>query len=123
LGAAVDYLENIGMDKIREHEIKLNEYFLEKLKQFEQIQIIGPKEADKRAGLVSFFIKNIHAHDIASVLNGYGIAVRSGHHCVMPYHVKNNFSATTRVSYYLYNTEEELDKLIEGLKKAFSLLS
>lgn len=122
LAAAIDYLENIGMEEIREHEIELNKYFLEKLSHMEEIKIIGPKEAEKRTGLVSFIVKNVHAHDVASVLNGFGIAVRSGHHCAMPYHNKKNLPATTRVSYYLYNTKEEIDKLIEGLKKAIELL-
>jgi cysteine desulfurase/selenocysteine lyase len=122
LATAIGYLENIGMDEIREHEIELNKYFLEKLSHMEEIKIIGPKEAEKRTGLVSFVVKNVHAHDVASVLNGFGIAVRSGHHCAMPYHNKKNLPATTRVSYYLYNTKEEIDKLIEGLKKAIELL-
>jgi len=122
LGSAIDYLESIGMEKIREHEIELNKYALEKLTKISGLEIIGPKEAEKRTGLISFIMKNIHAHDIASVLNGYGIAVRSGHHCAMPYHVKHGFSATTRVSFYLYNTKEEIDKLEDALKKAVKIL-
>ena len=110
------------MEKIREHEIELNKYALEKLTKISGLEIIGPKEAEKRTGLISFIMKNIHAHDIASVLNGYGIAVRSGHHCAMPYHVKHGFSATTRVSFYLYNTKEEIDKLEDALKKAVKIL-
>jgi cysteine desulfurase / selenocysteine lyase len=122
LAAAIDYLEKIGMDEIKEHELELNKYLLEKISHIEQVKIIGPKEAEKRTGIVSFTVKKIHAHDVASVLNGFGIAVRSGHHCAMPYHKKNNLPATTRVSYYIYNTKEEIDKLIEGLKKAIELL-
>jgi cysteine desulfurase/selenocysteine lyase len=122
LAAAVDYLESVGMDEIRKHEIELSKYTLEKSSEIKDVQIIGPKEAEKRTGLISFVIKNIHAHDIASVLNGFGVAVRSGHHCVMPYHKKHGLSATTRSSHYLYNTKEDIDKLIEGIKKAIELL-
>jgi cysteine desulfurase/selenocysteine lyase len=122
LAAAVDYLENVGMEEIRKHEIELNKYALEKLAEIKDVKIIGPKEAEKRTGLISFVIKNVHAHDIASVLNGFGVAVRSGHHCAMPYHKKHGLAATTRLSHYLYNTKEDIDKLIEGINKAIELL-
>jgi len=122
LASAIDYLENIGMDEIRNHEIELNKYTLEKLKEIKNLEIIGPKEAEKRTGVISFVVKNVHAHDIASVLNGFGVAVRSGHHCAMPYHRKHKISATTRISHYLYNTKEDIDKLIEGINKATELL-
>lgn len=122
LAAAVSYLQKIGMDEIREHEISLNKYLLEKLFEIKEVQIIGSKNPEKRTGVVSFIVKNVHAHDIASVLNGYGVAVRSGHHCTMPYHKKRGLAATTRVSHYLYNTTEDTDKLIEGLKKAIEVL-
>ena len=122
LAAAVSYLQKIGMGEIREHEIFLNKYLLEKLFEIKEVQIIGSKNPEKRTGVVSFIVKNVHAHDIASVLNGYGVAVRSGHHCTMPYHKKRGLAATTRVSHYLYNTTEDIDKLIEGLKKAIEVL-
>jgi cysteine desulfurase/selenocysteine lyase len=122
LASAIGYLENIGMDEIRNHEIELNRYALEKLSSITNLEIIGPKEAEKRTGLISFVVKNVHAHDIASVLNGFGVAVRSGHHCAMPYHRKHQISATTRISHYLYNTKEDIDKLIEGVNKAIELL-
>lgn len=122
LAAAVSYLQKIGMGEIREHEISLNKYLLEKLFEIKEVQIIGSKNPEKRTGVVSFIVKNVHAHDIASVLNGYGVAVRSGHHCTMPYHKKRGLAATTRVSHYLYNTTEDTDKLIEGLKKAIEVL-
>jgi cysteine desulfurase/selenocysteine lyase len=122
LASAIGYLENIGMDEIRNHEIELNRYALEKLSSITNLEIIGPREAEKRTGLISFVVKNVHAHDIASVLNGFGVAVRSGHHCAMPYHRKHQISATTRISHYLYNTKEDIDKLIEGVNKAIELL-
>lgn len=121
--AAADYLEKIGMDNIKKHEIGLNRYLLEKIKEIDKLKVIGPKEAEKRTGLVSFAIAGMHAHDVASILNDYGIAVRSGHHCVMPYHAKIGLAATTRASFYLYNTEEEIDQLVEGIKKATEVLS
>jgi len=123
LGAAVTYLSNIGMDNIRNHEIELSKYLLERLKEIKGINIIGPREADKRTGLISFYFLNIHSHDIASVLNTLGIAVRSGYHCAMPLHNKLNIPSTVRVSYYLYNTKEELNTLLNGIKKAVDILS
>jgi cysteine desulfurase/selenocysteine lyase len=122
LGAAIDYLENIGMDEVRKHEIELNKYTLEKLSAIPAVQVIGPKEAEKRTGVISFVVKNVHAHDTASILNGFGVAVRSGHHCAMPYHRKHGLVATTRSSHYLYNTKEDIDKLIEGVNRAITLL-
>ncbi|HOF50135.1 MAG TPA: cysteine desulfurase [Candidatus Colwellbacteria bacterium] len=121
--AAADYLEKIGMDDIRQHEIGLNKYLSEKIKEIDGLKVVGPKEPEKRTGLASFSIAGIHAHDVASVLNDYGIAVRAGHHCVMPYHAKIGLTGTTRASFYLYNTEEEIDRLVEGIKKAVEILS
>jgi cysteine desulfurase/selenocysteine lyase len=121
--AATDYLEKIGMDDIRQHEIGLNKYLSEKIKEIDGLKVVGPKEPEKRTGLASFSIAGIHAHDVASVLNDYGIAVRAGHHCVMPYHAKIGLTGTTRASFYLYNTEEEIDRLVEGIKKAVEILS
>lgn len=122
LAASIDFLESVGMEEIRKHEIELNKYTLEKLAEISGVKIIGPKEAEKRTGVISFITKNVHAHDIASILNGFGVAVRSGHHCAMPYHKKHGLAATTRTSHYLYNTKEDIDKLIEGVTKAVELL-
>jgi len=123
LAAAIKYLQEIGMSEVRKHEVELNRYTLEKLNSIEGLKIIGPKEAEKRTGLVSFTIEKLHAHDIAAVLNGMGIAVRSGHHCSMPIHKKLNISATVRASWYIYNTKEDIDKLVEGIEKAKQILS
>jgi cysteine desulfurase/selenocysteine lyase len=123
LASAIDYLSSIGMEKIREHEIKLNEYALEKIRGIEGIEILGPTNPSERTGLVSFYSPIIHAHDIASVLNSMGVAVRSGHHCAMPLHKELNIPATVRASYYIYNDTSDIDKLIEGVEKALKMLS
>ncbi len=123
LGAAIDYLQNIGMDNIRNHEVELNKYALESLGKIKGVRIIGPLDPEKRTGLVSFTVEGVHSHDVAAVLNSIGVAVRSGHHCVMPFHKKLGLPATTRASWYLYNQKEDIDKLVEGINKAIEILS
>ncbi|OGC47312.1 hypothetical protein A2886_01755 [candidate division WWE3 bacterium RIFCSPHIGHO2_01_FULL_42_13] len=123
LSAAIDYLEGIGMENVRKHEIELTTYALEKLGEIEGLTILGPQEAEKRSGLVSFIIKKIHPHDIAAILSQKGIAVRSGQHCTMPLHDRLGISASVRASFYIYNTKEDVDKLIHELKEAKKLLS
>jgi len=120
--AAIDYLNNIGMDEIREHEVEMNKYAIKKLQEIENLEIIGSLEPLDRAGLVSFVIKDIHAHDIAAILNTEGVAVRSGHHCAMPLHSKLDIPASVRASYYIYNTKEDIDKLVSGIKKGIEIL-
>ena len=122
LGAAVDYLSNIGMQNIRDHEIELNEYALKKLPEISGLTILGPKNPKDRTGLISFTVEGLHGHDIASVLNSCGVAVRSGHHCAQPLHKNLNIPASTRASYYLYNNKEDIDVLYEGILKAIELL-
>jgi cysteine desulfurase / selenocysteine lyase len=117
LGAAIDFLQEIGLDKILEHEHKLAAYTLEKMSTIEGLTIYGPKEADKRAGVVTFNLSDVHPHDVATVLDAEGIAVRAGHHCAQPLMKWLDVSATARASFYLYNTEEDIDKLVEGLAK------
>ena len=120
-GAAVDFLDQVGMNKISEHERRLSGYALEVIGAIKGIKILGPS-ADKRGGVVSFTIEGIHPHDVAQLLDRAGIAVRAGHHCAMPLHQKLNLSASTRASFYLYNTLEEIDALEKGLetvKKVF----
>jgi cysteine desulfurase / selenocysteine lyase len=117
LGAAVDFLNEVGLDKIAEHEHKLTVYAFEKLSSVEGITIYGPMDPAKRSGLVTFNIQDVHPHDVATVLDAEGIAVRAGHHCAQPLMKKLCASATARASYYLYNTEEDIDKLVEGLLK------
>ncbi|MCE1254035.1 MAG: cysteine desulfurase [Anaerolineae bacterium] len=115
-GAAVDYLKNIGMENVEAHEREIATYALNMLSDFPGLQVIGPS-ADKRGGVTSFVMDNIHPHDVAQILDSEGIAVRAGHHCAMPLHEKYRLPATTRASFYVYNTKEEVDKLIIGLKK------
>ncbi|QFT90480.1 putative cysteine desulfurase [Bacillus sp. THAF10] len=114
LGAAIDFLEQVGMDNILAHEHKLADYAMNRMSEIEGITIYGPK---KRAGLVTFNIEDVHPHDVATVLDAEGIAVRAGHHCAQPLMKYLNVSSTARASFYLYNTEEEIDKLVASLVK------
>lgn len=118
LGTAVDYLEKMGMSNIRKHEKELTEYALEKLEGMKDLTIYGPMDSEKHGGVISFNLGDIHAHDLASVLNDDGIAIRSGHHCAMPLHARLGITASARASFYLYNTPEEIDKLVTALEKA-----
>ena len=117
LGAAIDFLNEIGLDNIAEHEHKLAAYALEKMSSVPGMTIYGPLDAAKRAGLVTFNINDVHPHDVATVLDAEGIAVRAGHHCAQPLMKWLKASATARASFYLYNTEDDIDKLVEGLVK------
>jgi cysteine desulfurase/selenocysteine lyase len=117
LGAAIDFLNEVGLDNIAEHELKLSQYALEKLSTIEGISIYGPMDPAKRSGLVTFNIEDVHPHDVATVLDAEGIAVRAGHHCAQPLMRWLKATATARASYYLYNTEEDIDRLVEGLVK------
>lgn len=114
LGAAIDFLEEIGMDNIAHYEHKLAQYAMEKVSEVEGVTIYGPKE---RAGLVTFNIDDVHPHDVATVLDAEGIAVRAGHHCAQPLMKWLKVSATARASFYLYNTEEEIDVFVKALIK------
>ncbi|MCH9009631.1 MAG: cysteine desulfurase [Chloroflexi bacterium] len=119
LGAAIDYLNDIGMQNVRDHEKQLTQYALEAFKELEEELILyGPVDMDVRGGIVSFHHPEVHPHDLGTILDSRGIAVRTGHHCTMPLVKSLGVSATARASFYLYNTEEEVDLLIEGLKDA-----
>ena len=113
LGAAIDFLNEIGLDQIQDHEHKLAQYAQERMNTVEGMTIYGPQE---RAGLVTFNLSDVHPHDLATVLDAEGIAVRAGHHCAQPLMRWLEVSATARASFYLYNTEEEIDRLVEGLQ-------
>ncbi|MFF2888409.1 cysteine desulfurase [Paenibacillus sp. NPDC057967] len=113
LGAAIDFLESIGMDEIDRHEKQLAAYAYDKLSTIDGLTIYGPKE--NRVGLVTFNLDDVHPHDVATVLDSKGIAVRAGHHCCQPLMRWLNVSATARASFYLYNTEEDIDRLTDGL--------
>ena len=123
LGYAVDYLNQLGMENVRQHEIELVTYALDQLNQVEGIRIYGPQDPAIRGGAIPFTLGDIHPHDVAAVLDSEGIAVRAGHHCAMPLHDKYGLSATTRASFYIYNTPEDVDRLVEGLDKVIGLLA
>lgn len=120
LGAAVDYLTGIGMEWVRAHEIELTRYALARLQTLagRGLAIYGPPRAEDRAGVISFNLGDIHAHDLASLLDTEGVCVRAGHHCTMPLMDKMGWSATARASFYIYNSEEDVDVLIGALEKA-----
>ena len=118
LGVAVDYLSRIGLDKIRQHEKEITQYALNRLKEFVEVKIYGPTDVEKRGGLVSFTFSDIHPHDLSTFLDQEGVAIRAGHHCAMPLHKKLGIAATARASFYLYNTRDEVDALVEALHKA-----
>lgn len=120
LGAAVDYLGAVGMDWVFEHERELTAYAWSRLQEVEGLRILGP-EPSRRGGLLAFVLGDIHPHDIAAILDQDGIAVRAGHHCAQPIHDHYGLSATTRASFYIYNTEEEVDRLVLALYKAKAL--
>ncbi|MBS4205228.1 cysteine desulfurase [Lederbergia citrea] len=117
LGAAIDFLNEIGLDHILAHEHQLAAYALEKMSTIDGLTIFGPKEANKRVGVITFNMDDVHPHDVATVLDAEGIAVRAGHHCAQPLMKWLDVSATARASFYIYNTEQDIDKLVEGLVK------
>ncbi|MCL7749960.1 cysteine desulfurase [Halalkalibacter alkaliphilus] len=114
LGAAIDFLEEVGLDNVLKHEHELAEYAIERLSEIDGLKIFGPK---KRAGVVTFNLDDVHPHDVATVLDAEGIAVRAGHHCAQPLMKWLEVTATARASFYLYNTKEDVDALVTGLVK------
>jgi len=117
MGVAIDYVTGVGLDAIAEHEHELVEYALARLGELPYVTVFGPP-ADRRAGIVSFDVEGVHPHDVAQVLDWEGVAVRAGHHCTQPLMTKLGVAATTRASFYLYSLPEEIDRLIEGVRKA-----
>ncbi|EGP93223.1 cysteine desulfurase [Nitrosarchaeum koreense] len=117
LGTAIDYLTKLGMENIREHEIELTKYAIEKLSQVKGLTIYGTKDISKRGGVISFNFSDVHPHDVAQIIDEEGIAVRSGHHCAQVLMERLNVAATSRASFYIYNTKEEVDSLITALTK------
>lgn len=115
LGAAIDFLTEIGLDEIHQYEKQLVRYALEQMKEIDGLAIYGPLE--NRSSLITFNLEGVHPHDLSTVLDSYGIAVRAGHHCAQPLMRWLNVTATARASFYLYNTEEDVDALVAGLKK------
>lgn len=118
LAAACDYLTEVGMDRVAAHEHALTEYALKHVGAIEGVRIVGPTEAVDRGGAVSFVVDDIHPHDLGQVLDDKGVEVRVGHHCAWPMHRKLGIVASTRASFYLYNTLEDVDALVEAIKAA-----
>ena len=116
LGAAIDYLQSLGMDNVRQHEIALTEYALTAFQELEEVKVYGPRDVSQRGGIISFYGGDVHPHDIGTMLDREGIAIRTGHHCAMPLMNKLSVPATARASFYIYNTEEEVDLLVSVLK-------
>ena len=114
----LDYLNDLGMENVREHEINLTDYALKKLSKINGLEIYGNNNPERRAGVIAFNIKGIHAHDMATLLDEKGICVRASHHCAMILHRKLGISGSARASFYIYNTKKDVDKLIEGINYA-----
>ena len=123
LGAAVDYLNQFGMDNVRNHERTLVDYALEKLQDVSGITIYGPQDPELHGGAVSFTLPNVHPHDLATLIDREGIAVRAGHHCTQPLMDRLGVPATTRASFYIYNRPEEVDQLVTGIQKAVKVFA
>jgi cysteine desulfurase/selenocysteine lyase len=118
LGAAAEYLMELGMGRVREHERELLEYALDVLpRELPSLQLYGPLDPDLRGGVVPFNVPGVHPHDVAQVLDRFGIAVRAGHHCTMPLHERLDLAATARASFNVYTTRADIDSLVAGLKE------
>lgn len=115
LGAAVDYLSELGMDAVAEHERAITGYALEGLATIPGLRVLGPLTAEERGSAISFTLDQVHPHDVAQVLDARGIAVRAGHHCAKPAHARFAVQSSTRMSSYLYTTPGEIDALVDGL--------
>lgn len=123
-GAAIDYLTKIGMDNVRQHEIELTKYAIDEFSKVPGLEIYGTKDITKRGGVISFNFADVHPHDVAQIIDGEGIALRSGHHCAQVLMERLNVAATSRASFYIYNTKDDVDALINSLNivaKVFKL--
>ena len=121
LAAAADYIDDIGRERIERHEHELAQYALDRLAEFDDIEVFGPGQGQRRAGLVAFDVDGVHAHDLSEVLNDYAVAIRAGHHCTQPLHDKIGVTATARASFYIYNTKDEIDTMVEAIDDARAL--
>ena len=121
LAAAADYLDDIGMEAVQAHEEWLSEYALERLGAEDDVTIYGPADPVDRSGLVGFTLDTVHAHDLASIMNDYAVAIRAGDHCTQPLHDRLGVAATARASFYIYNTRAEIDVLVDALDAARSI--
>ena len=118
LGEAVRFLTEVGMEDIQAHEHKLTEYALEQMQAIDGLRIAGPLTADNRGGAIAFTVEGVHPHDLGQVLDSEGVAIRTGHHCAWPAHRGLNLQSTSRASFYLYNTMDEVDTLVSSIRKA-----
>ncbi|NIP56953.1 MAG: aminotransferase class V-fold PLP-dependent enzyme [Gemmatimonadetes bacterium] len=116
MGAAVEYLEGLGHEAILDHEARVMGYALERLSRVEGLKLFGPEDPSERSGAVSFTLGDAHPHDVATILDSEGVAVRAGHHCAQLVMKRFGVSATARASFYLYNTTDDVDRLVEGLE-------
>jgi cysteine desulfurase/selenocysteine lyase len=123
LGAAVDYLRKLGMKNVHDHEKQITGYALSKMAEIKGLEVYGPKDVSKRVGAISFNLGDIHAHDLASIMDEEGIAIRSGHHCAQPLMEFLQIPAASRASFYVYNTNDEVDAFIGALDKARKLFN
>jgi len=121
LGAAVDFLSAVGMESVQAHGRALMAYALERMGEVPDLRLLGPRSLDERSGVVSFTLADVHPHDLATILDGAGVAIRAGHHCTQPLMRRLGVAATARASFYLYNTREDVDRLIEALHHARAL--
>jgi cysteine desulfurase/selenocysteine lyase len=121
LGAAVDYLAGLGMERVRAHEHQLTAYALERLAELESLRVIGPADADGRGGVISFELRGVHPHDVAELLDRDNVCIRAGHHCAMPLMRRLGVPATARASFGPYNTRADVDALVDSLGRARDL--
>src|SRR5699024_6550623 len=120
LGAAVDYLSELGMANVAAHEQAVTAYALRRMAEVDGLRVLGPAEALDRGGAVSFELAGVHPHDVSQVLDSAGVAVRAGHHCAKPAHARFGVQSSTRASFYLYTTYAEIDAFVAGLDKVKS---
>lgn len=123
LGTAVDYLQTIGMERVREHERRLTRKAMDQLGEIPELRIYGPDNPDSHGGVISFTLGDIHPHDVAAILNEENVAVRAGHHCCQPVMDRFGLPATTRASFYVYNVDEDVDRLVAGLHRVRQIFS
>lgn len=123
LSKAIDYLNEIGMENIEKHEKELVSYALDKMNKLDYVKVYGPKEVEKRGGVISFEIEGVHPHDVASIFDTFGICIRAGNHCAQPLMRYMEISATSRASIYLYNDKEDVDRLVEAIEKTYEMFS
>jgi len=123
LGAAIDYLRVLGMDKVRQHEIEMTSYALKLLRSLKGLKIYGPQNPENRGGVIAFTIERIHAHDIAQILDSNNICIRAGHHCAMPLHLFLDVASSARASFYIYTSPKDIDQLVSGLSEVKRIFS